>query len=138
MRPRRVVSPARPEVGRTVAQQAARPSRKVAPRDGGREERIMIMNDATWSCGGRCLWGASAPAAAMSGCQPVGFTKRLPAFLEQFVARARALRVGDGLDPATQMGRRVSRYKLVRIKYVEIGRQEGRGWRARNFRMERG
>jgi len=47
-------------------------------------------------------------------------------FLEQFVARAKALRVGDGLDPATQMGPSVSRGQLdTVIKYVEIGRQEG-------------
>jgi acyl-CoA reductase-like NAD-dependent aldehyde dehydrogenase len=49
-----------------------------------------------------------------------------PAFLEQFVARARALRVGDGLDPAVQMGPSVSRGQLDTVmKYVEIGRQEG-------------
>ncbi len=47
-------------------------------------------------------------------------------FLEQFVARARALRVGDGLDPSTQMGPSISQGQLETVtKYVEIGTQEG-------------
>jgi acyl-CoA reductase-like NAD-dependent aldehyde dehydrogenase len=42
------------------------------------------------------------------------------------VARARSLRVGDGLDPATQMGPSVSRGQLETVKrYVAIGGQEG-------------
>jgi aldehyde dehydrogenase (NAD+) len=42
------------------------------------------------------------------------------------VARAKALTVGDGLDPQTDMGPSVSRAQLETvIKYVEIGRQEG-------------
>jgi aldehyde dehydrogenase (NAD+) len=47
-------------------------------------------------------------------------------FVEQFVARARALRVGDGLDPQTQMGPSISEKQLQKVmSYVEIGRQEG-------------
>jgi acyl-CoA reductase-like NAD-dependent aldehyde dehydrogenase len=47
-------------------------------------------------------------------------------FLDRFVARARALRIGDGLDPATQMGPLVSEGQLRTVmKYVEIGQQEG-------------
>ncbi|MGH9140479.1 MAG: aldehyde dehydrogenase family protein, partial [Vicinamibacterales bacterium] len=48
------------------------------------------------------------------------------AFLERFVARARALRVGDGLDPTVQMGPSVSSGQLDTVmNYVEIGKQEG-------------
>jgi aldehyde dehydrogenase (NAD+) len=47
-------------------------------------------------------------------------------FVDRFVARAKALRVGNGLDPATRMGPLVSDAQLTTvIKYVEIGRQEG-------------
>ena len=47
-------------------------------------------------------------------------------FLDRFVERARALRVGDGLDPRTQMGPAVSRGQLETVqRYVEIGRREG-------------
>jgi acyl-CoA reductase-like NAD-dependent aldehyde dehydrogenase len=47
-------------------------------------------------------------------------------FLDRFVARAAALRVGDGLDPRTQMGPVVSEVqRQTIIEYVEIGRKEG-------------
>ena len=45
----------------------------------------------------------------------------------EFVARAKALRVGDGLDPATQMGPSVSEAQLETVmQYVEIGQRGGR------------
>jgi aldehyde dehydrogenase (NAD+) len=47
-------------------------------------------------------------------------------FLDKFVARARALRVGDGLDPRSQMGPLVSDGQLRTVTgYVEIGQKEG-------------
>ena len=43
-------------------------------------------------------------------------------FLDRFVARARALRVGDGLDPESQMGPLVSAGQRETVmRYVEIG-----------------
>jgi aldehyde dehydrogenase (NAD+) len=48
------------------------------------------------------------------------------AFLDRFVERARALVVGDGLNPQTQMGPLVSEAQLETVtKYVEIGKNEG-------------
>jgi alpha-ketoglutaric semialdehyde dehydrogenase len=47
-------------------------------------------------------------------------------FLRQFTARAKALRVGDGLDDRTQMGPSVSGSQLETVmKYVQIGKSEG-------------
>lgn len=40
------------------------------------------------------------------------------AFVEGFVARARGLKVGDGLDPATQMGPLISRKRLDEIEDI--------------------
>ena len=40
------------------------------------------------------------------------------AFVEGFVARASALKVGDGLDPATQMGPLISRRRLEEIEGI--------------------
>jgi alpha-ketoglutaric semialdehyde dehydrogenase len=46
--------------------------------------------------------------------------------VKHFAARASALRVGDGLDPKTQMGPSVSQGQLETVmKYVAIGKQEG-------------
>jgi aldehyde dehydrogenase (NAD+) len=48
------------------------------------------------------------------------------AFLEAFVRRVKALRVGNGLDVGVQMGPSVSEAQRATVmKYVEIGQQEG-------------
>jgi aldehyde dehydrogenase (NAD+) len=47
-------------------------------------------------------------------------------FVTELVARVKALRVGDGLDPDTTVGPSISEKQLDKVKsYVEIGRQEG-------------
>ena len=47
-------------------------------------------------------------------------------FVEKFVARVKALKVGDGLDPATDMGPCINEQQLNTVmKYVEIGKDEG-------------
>src|SRR5262249_44546189 len=47
-------------------------------------------------------------------------------FVEQFVAKAARLKVGDPLDPATQVGALISPAQWERVHgYVELGRQEG-------------
>lgn len=46
--------------------------------------------------------------------------------VERLIARARAVRVGDPLDPATAMGPLVSAAQMKRVlDYVEVGRREG-------------
>jgi aldehyde dehydrogenase (NAD+) len=47
-------------------------------------------------------------------------------FLEDLAARARKLRLGNPLDPSTQMGPQISARQMDRIlDYIEIGKQEG-------------
>lgn len=47
-------------------------------------------------------------------------------FIEKAVARVAAIRVGDPLDPATQMGAQASEDQLDKILgYIDIGKQEG-------------
>jgi len=47
-------------------------------------------------------------------------------FMERAVARVARIKVGDPLDPATQMGAQVSEEQLKKILgYIEIGKQEG-------------
>ncbi len=47
-------------------------------------------------------------------------------FLESLMARAEAIRIGDPLDPQTQLGPLVSDEQLqIVLRYIEIGRQEG-------------
>jgi aldehyde dehydrogenase (NAD+) len=47
-------------------------------------------------------------------------------FVSRFVQRVKALRVGDGLDPATDMGPCINEEQLHKVmSYVEIGKNEG-------------
>ena len=117
------------EVGRTVSSQAAPSFKKVHLEMGGKNV-IMVMDDANLELAVEgCLWGGFGTTGqrCTAASRVVVHEKVYRAFLEQFVARARALRVGDGLDPKTQMGPSVSQGQLETVmKYVEIG-QEGRG-----------
>src|SRR3989442_617828 len=47
-------------------------------------------------------------------------------FLDRFVARARQLKVGNGLDTATEMGPAINETQLKQVmSYIEVGKQEG-------------
>jgi aldehyde dehydrogenase (NAD+) len=116
------------EVGRTVSAQAAPSFKKVHLEMGGKNV-IMVMDDADLELAVEgCLWGGFGTSGqrCTAASRVVVHERVYPAFLEQFVARTRSLRVGDGLDPAVQMGPSVSRGQLDTVmSYVEIGRKEG-------------
>jgi len=116
------------EVGRTVSEHAAPAFKKVHLEMGGKNV-VMIMNDANLELAVEgCLWGGFGTTGqrCTAASRVVVHEKVYDAFLEQFVARARSLRAGDGLDPNSQMGPSVSQGQLDTVmKYVEIGRAEG-------------
>ena len=116
------------EVGRTVSARAAPSFKKVHLEMGGKNV-IMIMDDANLELAVEgCLWGGFGTSGqrCTAASRVVVHEKVYAPFLERFAARAKALRVGDGLDPATQMGPSVSRGQLETVmKYVEIGTKEG-------------
>ena len=116
------------EVGRTVSAQAAPSFKKVHLELGGKNV-ILIMEDANLELAvDGCLWGGFGTTGqrCTAASRVVVHEKVYKQFLEQFVARAKALRVGDGLDPGTQMGPSVSDGQLKTVmEYVEIGRKEG-------------
>jgi aldehyde dehydrogenase (NAD+) len=60
-------------------------------------------------------------------------------FVERFAERAKALKVGDGLDPSTEMGPCVSESQLKTVmEYTEIGKNEGAKLAAGGHRLEKG
>ncbi len=95
---------------------------------GGAKNAVVVMPDADleksipslitsfYGCSGqRCLSG--------SILVPVGGVRK--ELLEKFVAAAKALRVGDGMDEGTQMGPVVSaQHKKRVLDYIEIGMKE--------------
>jgi len=111
------------EVGRTVAELTA-PSFKKTHLEMGGKNVIMIMEDANIELAVEgCLWGGFGTTGqrCTAASRVVVHQKVYRSFLDRFVARARALRVGDGVDPATQMGPLVSDGQLRTVmKYVEI------------------
>ena len=116
------------EVGRTVSREGAPSFKKVHLEMGGKNV-IMVMDDAKIDLAVEgCLWGGFGTSGqrCTAASRVVVHEKVYKPFLDAFVARARALRVGDGLNPATQMGPVVSDGQLKTVmKYVEIGRKEG-------------
>jgi aldehyde dehydrogenase (NAD+) len=58
-------------------------------------------------------------------------------FVERYVERARALRVGDGLDETVEMGPAVNEKQLqTDLEYVEIGKSEGAKLKCGGNRLE--
>jgi aldehyde dehydrogenase (NAD+) len=115
-------------VGRTVSQQAAPSFKKVHLEMGGKNV-IMIMDDANLELAVEgCLWGGFGTSGqrCTAASRVVVHDKVYTDFLNRFVARVKALRVGDGLDASTDMGPVVSRSQLDTVRqYVEIGVKEG-------------
>jgi len=116
------------EVGRTVSQHAAPSFKKVHLEMGGKNV-VIVMDDAVLDLALEgCLWGGfGTTGQRCTAASRVVVHERVYApFVERFAERARALRVGNGLDPATEMGPVVSQSQLETVaRYVAIGCQEG-------------
>jgi aldehyde dehydrogenase (NAD+) len=95
----------------------------------GGKNVIMVMDDANLDLAVEgCLWGGFGTTGqrCTAASRVVVHERVYRPFLDRFVARARALRVGDGLDPASQVGPLVSADQRETVmKYVEIGAKEG-------------
>jgi aldehyde dehydrogenase (NAD+) len=128
-------------VGRSVSEAVAPSFKKVHLEMGGKNV-IMIMEDANLDLAvDGCVWGGFGTTGqrCTAASRVVVHERVYHAFLDRFVTRARALRVGDGLDPRTQMGPSVSEGQLKTVmQYVEIGRGEGARLMCGGHRLEEG
>jgi acyl-CoA reductase-like NAD-dependent aldehyde dehydrogenase len=115
-------------VGRIVSERAAPAFKKVHLEMGGKNV-IIVMDDANLDLAiDGCLWGGFGTTGqrCTAASRVVVHEKVYREFLDRFVARARSLRVGDGLDPETDMGPSISQGQLETVtRYVEIGQKEG-------------
>jgi 5-carboxymethyl-2-hydroxymuconic-semialdehyde dehydrogenase len=95
----------------------------------GGKNVVMIMEDANLELAVEgCLWGGFGTTGqrCTAASRVVVHENVYEPFLDAFVARARELRVGDGLRPDTQVGPLVSEgQRETVVTYVDIGRQEG-------------
>jgi aldehyde dehydrogenase (NAD+) len=115
-------------VGTKIAEECARTGKRVSLEMGGKNA-IVVMDDADLELAANAIaWSAfGTTGQRCTACSRViVHTRVYDALLAAVVARARALRVGDGLDPSTEMGPVVNRRQLEKIeRYIGIGRDEG-------------
>ena len=115
-------------VGRLLNQNAAAAFKKVHLEMGGKNV-VMIMADAQLDLAvDGCLWGGFGTTGqrCTAASRVVVHEAVYDAFVAEFVRRTRTLRIGNGLDPAVQVGPSVSRAQLETVaRYVAIGQQEG-------------
>jgi len=129
------------DVGRIVSQACA-PTFKKCHLEMGGKNIIIVMDDANLELavegavwGGFGTTGQRCTAASRVAVQKKVYRE----FVDRFVARVKALKVGDGLDPKTQMGPCVNEQQLNTVmKYVEIGKSEGAKLAAGGHRLESG
>lgn len=117
------------EIGQRLYTLGAQHGKKVQCEMGGKNA-IIVLDDADldlaaaatvqgafYSTGQRCT--ATSRAVVMKDAAA--------AFLDKVVERAKALKVGNGLDPGVQVGPVVDEKQLATVlKYIEIGKEEAR------------
>jgi acyl-CoA reductase-like NAD-dependent aldehyde dehydrogenase len=108
----------------------------------GGKNIILVMDDANLDLAvDGCIWGGfGTTGQRCTAASRVGVHKKIyREFLDRFVTRAKSLKVGDGLDPASEMGPAISQKQLKTVmEYVEIGKSEGAKLVAGGHRLEGG
>ena len=116
------------EVGRIVSEACA-PSFKKCHLEMGGKNIIIVMDDANLDLAvDGAVWGGfGTTGQRCTAASRVAVHKKVYGeFVEKFVNRVKTLKVGDGLDPATEMGPSINEQQLNTVmKYVVVGREEG-------------
>jgi len=116
------------EVGRTVSRACSETFKHSCLEMGGKNI-IIVMDDAKIDLAvDGALWGGfGTTGQRCTAASRVAVHKKVYGeFIERFVERARSLRVGNGLDPAVQVGPLINESQLKTVEeYVAIGKNEG-------------
>jgi alpha-ketoglutaric semialdehyde dehydrogenase len=116
------------EVGRQVNVAAAERFKRVTLELGGKNA-VMVLDDADLDLAVEgILWSAfGTTGQRCTACSRLIVQRGVRAEMERrLVERATALRLGDGLDDATQVGPLISASQLERVHgYMEVARQDG-------------
>src|SRR5213595_640754 len=115
-------------VGRIIAQACA-PDFKHCSLEMGGKNIIVVMDDANLDLAiDGAVWGGFGTAGQRcTAASRVAVHKKVYAeFVKRFVDRVKTLKVGNGLDPAIEMGPCINEQQLQTVmSYVEIGKKEG-------------
>jgi aldehyde dehydrogenase (NAD+) len=116
------------EVGRDVSKACAPDFRHCHLEMGGKNI-ILVMDDANLDLAvDGAIWGGfGTTGQRCTAASRVGVHKKVyREFISRFVDRARKLKVGNGLDPAVEMGPAIDDGQRKSVHdYVEIGKNEG-------------
>ncbi len=114
--------------GRAIAAEAGRLGKKVSLEMGGKNA-ILVLDDANFELAVDAItWSAfGTTGQRCTACSRLLVQRGIAARLkEALAARARKLRLGDGLDPAVDVGPVIHRAAQARIaEYVGLGLAEG-------------
>jgi len=129
------------EVGRIISEACA-PTFKKCHLEMGGKNIIIVMDDANLDLAlDGVLWGAFGTSGQRcTAASRVAVHKKVYGeFTAKLAERAKALRVGDGLDPDIDMGPTINEQQLQTvIKYVEIGKNEGAKLTTGGHRLDSG
>jgi aldehyde dehydrogenase (NAD+) len=116
------------EVGRGVSELCARSFKRCCLEMGGKNA-ILVMDDANLDLAVEgAVWGGFGTTGqrCTAASRLVVHKKIHKQFTEMFVARARSLKVGNGLDPTVQMGPLINESQLRTVEeYVAAGKHDG-------------
>lgn len=116
------------EVGRLVSVSCA-PKLRPCHLEMGGKNILIVLEDANLDLAieGAVWGGFGTTGQRCTAASRIAVHKNVyKEFLHRFVERVKAIRVGDGLDPATGMGPCINEEQLNKVvEYVEIGKIEG-------------
>ena len=116
------------EVGRLVGEAAARNFKPCSLEMGGKNA-IIVLNDANVDLAiDGALWGGFGTAGQRCTAASRVIVQKgvYNQFADKFVARARALKVGPGIDEQNDMGPQINQQQIETTrKYVDVGKGEG-------------
>ena len=113
--------------GAKVAEQCGKNLKKCALELGGKNAQIVLEDADLELAVEGALWGAFGTAGqrCTATSRIVVHEKVAKDFAERLVSRAKAIKIGNGLDPTVQMGPLVSAQQLERVcDYVQLGRNK--------------
>jgi acyl-CoA reductase-like NAD-dependent aldehyde dehydrogenase len=129
------------EVGRRVSEACA-PAFKHCHLEMGGKNIIMVMDDARLDLAVEgALWGGFGTTGqrCTAASRVAVHEKVYREFVDRFTAGAKGLRVGNGLEPKTQVGPCVNTSQLETVeRYVKIGKDEGARLAAGGSRLASG
>jgi alpha-ketoglutaric semialdehyde dehydrogenase len=116
------------EVGRLVSVSCA-PKLRPCHLEMGGKNILIVLEDANLDLAieGAVWGGFGTSGQRCTAASRIAVHKNVyKEFLHRFVERVKAIRVGDGLDPATGMGPCINEEQLAKVmEYVAIGKTEG-------------